>query len=109
MKRYIKKGQWVVLLDHEETPFVLINKLVQVVERPRGGYIGVVAYDDDGDVVEEGSARTDGILRLPVACIRPLRPLEQLAMTASPESFKKRRHEGPGTTSYQHNSDGEIA
>ena len=91
MKKPFRKNEWVVLLDHEETPYVLINKMAKVVQGSRQGYVGVVAYDEYGDVVMEGSARTDGILRISVACVRHLRPLEQLALAATEEPAKARQ------------------
>ena len=74
-----KKGEIVILRDHEDVPYVAIGLKAEVIRYIGGYYIAVIAKDIDGDVIRDGSARHDGVLRVRVESVRRMTPLELLA------------------------------
>lgn len=80
------KGSTVILLDHEDVPYVCVGMPAEIVES-RYGYVGVVVRDYDGTVIRYASARHDGVLRLDWRAVRFPSPLELLGLAAedSPE------------------------
>jgi len=81
MAKRILKGTFVQLLDHEDVPYHAINAYAEV-DYCRDGGIGVIVRDKNGRVMPLGSARFNGVLRLPVEAIRTLSPLESLAVAS---------------------------